>query len=135
MLTLMTTNLTFESPSRGLFSQVCNGALAAFERLPRVGRRPDVTRRIARREIPKPVFITGLPRTGTTLLHGLLAQDHELFVAPLTWEAIYRSRGQGDIRRRIERTERDLKTVRSVGSSLPTDSSSFSFRCQIMLGI
>jgi Sulfotransferase family len=33
--------------------------------------------RISGRNIPKPVFITGLPRTGTTLLHGLLAQDYD----------------------------------------------------------
>src|SRR5260221_10580204 len=39
----MTTNLTFESPGRGLFSQVFNGALTALERLPRAGRHPNVT--------------------------------------------------------------------------------------------
>jgi hypothetical protein len=39
----MMTNLTNESPTRSLFSQFCNTALAAFERLPRTGRRPDVT--------------------------------------------------------------------------------------------
>jgi hypothetical protein len=35
-----------------------------------------------------PLFVTGLPRTGTTLLHGLLAQDpgHR---APLTWEMMF----------------------------------------------
>jgi hypothetical protein len=174
-LNLMTTNLTNESPARSLFSQLCNGALAAFERLPRAGRRPDVTgllsiaerqtglrdfgddrfleamavllesiereaklnalgrfvfhqhilqllrnrlylemdrqsdSRISRRKIPRPVFITGLPRTGTTLLHGLLAQDQELFAAPLTWEVIYPSPAQGNTRHRIEKTEQDLK--------------------------
>ncbi len=37
-----------------------------------------------------PLFITGLPRTGTTLLHGLLAQDpgHR---APLNWEMMFPS--------------------------------------------
>lgn len=160
---------------RSLFSQVCNGALSAFERLPRTGRRWDLTsllsvaerqtglndfgddrflepmafllesiereaklnalgrfvfyqhtiqllrnrlylerdsridRRISRRKIPKPVFITGLPRTDTTLLHSLLAQEQELFAAPLTWEVIYPSPAQGETRRRMERTERDLK--------------------------
>lgn len=171
----MTTNLTFESPGRGLFSQVFNGALTALERLPRAGRHPDVTSllsiaerqtklsdfgdhrfleamafllesvereaklnalgrfvfhqhaiqllrnrlylqqdsridsRIYRQKISKPVFITGLPRTGTTLLHNLLAQDEELFRAPLTWEVIYPSPAQGKTRPRIERAERDLK--------------------------
>jgi Sulfotransferase family len=175
LLNRMTTNLIVESPARSLFSQVCNGALAAFERLPRPRRRPDVTsllaiaerqtglsdfgdsrfleamafllesiereaklnalgrfvfyqhtiqllrnrlylerdsridRRISSRKITKPVFITGLPRTGTTLLHSLLDQDQELFAAPLTWEVIYPSPAQGETRRRIARTERDLK--------------------------
>ena len=64
---------------------------------------------ITLRKIPKPVFITGLPRTGTTLLHSLLAQDTDIFAAPLTWEVIYPSAAQGDDRRRIRRTESQLK--------------------------
>jgi hypothetical protein len=35
--------------------------------------------------IERPVFIVGQPRTGTTILHDLLAQDPRLR-APLTWE-------------------------------------------------
>jgi len=38
--------------------------------------------------ITNPVFIIGLPRTGTTLLHGLLAQDAE-FRVPKTWEIMF----------------------------------------------
>jgi hypothetical protein len=38
-----------------------------------------------------PVFIVGLPRTGTTLLHGLMSQDHGSRV-PLTWEVMYPAR-------------------------------------------
>jgi hypothetical protein len=38
--------------------------------------------------IVAPVFITGLPRTGTTLLHGLLTEDPDNRV-PLTWEVMY----------------------------------------------
>jgi len=64
---------------------------------------------IARRKIPKPLFITGLPRTGTTLLHSLLAQDTKIFAAPLTWEVIYPSASQGDDERRIRRAEGQLK--------------------------
>jgi Sulfotransferase family len=64
---------------------------------------------ISFRRIPKPVFITGLPRTGTTLLHSLLAQDTEIFAAPLTWEMIYPSPAQGEDRLRIRRTESQLK--------------------------
>jgi hypothetical protein len=40
---------------------------------------------IVAEEIAAPVFITGLPRTGTTLLHGLLTEDPTNRV-PLTWE-------------------------------------------------
>lgn len=40
---------------------------------------------IAGEEIKTPIFIVGQPRTGTTILYDLLAQDPELR-APLTWE-------------------------------------------------
>jgi hypothetical protein len=83
------------------------------------------------RKIPKPVFITGLPRTGTTLLHSLLAQDTDLFAAPLTWEVIYPSAAQGDDRLRIRRTESQLKwfellvpglkTIHPVAAELPQE--------------
>src|SRR5437762_13500980 len=42
---------------------------------------------IARQEIRKPVFIVGLPRSGTTLLHTLRAADPE-HRAPLTCEVM-----------------------------------------------
>ncbi len=44
-------------------------------------RRPEV----AEQEIRAPLLVLGMPRTGTTLLHGLLSQDPALR-APLTWE-------------------------------------------------
>jgi hypothetical protein len=47
--------------------------------------------RIAKEAIAAPLFILGLPRTGTTLLHGLLAQDHDTFSAPTTWEVMFPS--------------------------------------------
>lgn len=40
----------------------------------------------ALREVKAPLVIAGLPRTGTTILHDLLAQDREFHRAPLTWE-------------------------------------------------
>jgi hypothetical protein len=40
---------------------------------------------IAREEIIAPLFIIGLPRTGTTILHGLLEQD-PANRSPLSWE-------------------------------------------------
>ncbi len=45
---------------------------------------------IAQQEIEKPVFIIGLPRTGTTILHDILAQD-PTNRAPMTWEAMFPS--------------------------------------------
>ncbi|MGO9506939.1 MAG: sulfotransferase family protein [Mycobacterium sp.] len=40
---------------------------------------------VAEKPITQPIFIVGQPRTGTTILFDLLAQDPELR-APLTWE-------------------------------------------------
>jgi len=45
---------------------------------------------IAAEAIRRPIVITGLPRTGTTLLHSLLALDPANRV-PLTWETVYPS--------------------------------------------
>ena len=39
-------------------------------------------------EIQQPIFIVGLPRTGTTILHELLAQDPSNRV-PMTWEVMH----------------------------------------------
>ncbi len=47
--------------------------------------------RIGEEAIVAPIFIVGLPRTGTTLLHGLLAQDLDASHAPATWEVMYPS--------------------------------------------
>ena len=43
---------------------------------------------ILRRPLAPPIFIAGLPRSGTTFLHGLLAED-PLNRVPRIWEAIY----------------------------------------------
>jgi hypothetical protein len=45
---------------------------------------------IAQVGIEKPVFIVGLPRTGTTILHDILDQD-PANRAPLTWELMFPS--------------------------------------------
>jgi hypothetical protein len=47
-------------------------------------RRPEVEKE----NIRAPVFIIGLPRTGTTLLHGLMGRDPANRV-PLTWEVMF----------------------------------------------
>ncbi len=43
---------------------------------------------LASQRIGRPVFIIGLPRTGTTLLHGLMSEDPGNRV-PRTWEVMY----------------------------------------------
>lgn len=45
---------------------------------------------IAAEEIRRPVFVVGLPRTGSTILHDILAQDPANRV-PLTWECMWPS--------------------------------------------
>jgi hypothetical protein len=58
---------------------------------------------IVRQEIREPLFIVGLPRSGTTLLHTLLALDPEHRV-PLTWEVMTPSPPtRGNEKRRIQR--------------------------------
>jgi hypothetical protein len=46
---------------------------------------------IAAEKIERPVFIIGLPRTGSTLLHNLLSLNTASFQAPLTWEIMFPS--------------------------------------------
>jgi hypothetical protein len=43
---------------------------------------------VARQEIRRPLIIAGLPRTGTTILYELLAQD-PAHRCPMTWEVDY----------------------------------------------
>jgi hypothetical protein len=45
---------------------------------------------IAEQRIVKPVFIIGMPRTGTTILHDILNQD-PASRAPMTWEVMFPS--------------------------------------------
>lgn len=45
---------------------------------------------VAAQTITAPVFIIGMPRTGTTILHDILAQDPATR-APLTWETMFPS--------------------------------------------
>jgi len=86
---------------------------------------------ITRQEIREPLFIVGLPRSGTTLLHTLLAVDPEHRV-PLTWEVMTPSPPTHDNeRRRIQRaTQRcnclnwlapTFRHVHAVGAELPQE--------------
>ncbi len=89
---------------------------------------------IAAQEIRRPLFITGLPRSGSTLLHGLLAQDPANRV-PFNWETMYPSpppeRAGPDVDRRIDITERQIRwfqwwapefrKIHPVGARLPEE--------------
>jgi hypothetical protein len=58
------------------------------------------------RLVAAPIFVTGLARSGTSILHELLAQDPALR-APLTWELLY-PRATGDPGDRPERADADV---------------------------
>jgi hypothetical protein len=64
---------------------------------------------IERQRIVAPVFIIGLPRTGTTHLHGLISEDRGNR-APLTWEVMYpaASRSASDVARARSQAETRL---------------------------
>ncbi|HXJ33431.1 MAG TPA: sulfotransferase [Candidatus Eisenbacteria bacterium] len=85
-------------------------------------------------QIRRPLFILGLPRSGSTFLHGLLAQDPANRV-PRHWELRSPSpppdRATYDTDPRIERAARDIrwflrlaprfKTIHPVGAQLPEE--------------
>jgi len=64
---------------------------------------------IERQRIVAPVFIIGLPRTGTTHLHGLISEDRANR-APATWEVMYpaASRSADDVERARTQAETRL---------------------------
>jgi Sulfotransferase family len=89
---------------------------------------------IAAQKIDRPIVITGLPRSGSTLLHTLLAQDPANRV-PQTWEMLLPSpppdRATYDTDPRIAITEKQLRwfqrvvpdfaKIHSVGARLPEE--------------
>jgi hypothetical protein len=72
--------------------------------------------------IQRPLFVTGLPRTGTTLLHGLLAQDPANRV-PLNWELMFPSpppdRHTYTHDRRIELADRQIRWFHRLAPDFP----------------
>lgn len=86
---------------------------------------------IVNQQIRYPVFIVGLPRSGTTLLHTLLAADPD-HRAPLCWEVMWPSPpGKNHARQRIRRARRSLASLRwlaptfdhvhAIGAELPQE--------------
>ena len=86
---------------------------------------------IAQQEIREPLFVVGLPRSGTTLLHILLAAD-PAHRAPLTWEVMSPSPPSSkDRQERIRQAARNLamlrwlaptfESVHATGAELPQE--------------
>jgi hypothetical protein len=86
---------------------------------------------VAQQEIREPLFIVGLPRSGTTLLHSLLAADPE-HRCPLMWEVRSPSPPTvADEKSRIQRATRSCKFfnwlapsfryVHAVGAEVPQE--------------
>jgi hypothetical protein len=94
------------------------------------GRHPE----ILDESVSAPIFITGLPRSGTTILHELLAEDPAHRV-PLCWQTRYAVPAPADSPDprdpRIRRTNRDLRfwhrlvpahaTMHQNGAELPSE--------------
>jgi len=74
---------------------------------------------ITSRPVPAPIFITGLPRSGTTFLHMLLAQDPANRV-PLSWEVMrpYPDPRRRRRDRRVQHTEREFRIFRRLAPGL-----------------
>ena len=79
--------------------------VSLLDNLLRVEAERAANARIEQERITAPVFIIGLPRTGTTHLHGLMSQD-AASRAPLTWEVMYpaASRSPDDVERARSQT-------------------------------
>jgi Sulfotransferase family len=103
--------------------QLCNRLLLQRDRTAHLG--------IGREKIRQPLFIVGLPRTGTTLLHTLLAAD-SAHRAPLTWEVMEpAARNDAGRALQIQRVEKNMKwlkwlapdfcRVHATGAQLPQE--------------
>jgi len=73
--------------------------------------------------VRRPLFVLGLPRTGTTLLYGLLSQDPS--ARPLlTWQTFWPSpppgRVDGRPDQRIKRARRAVRLMHRLAPQLPT---------------
>ena len=70
-----------------------------------------------REHIDAPIFITGMPRSGSTFLHELLIQDR-VHRAPLVWEVMFpfplREERKNDVRQRIKKTAARLWWFRRI---------------------
>jgi hypothetical protein len=117
------------------------GRIAARENLTRVltnrlmlERDRQLHPAIAAEEIRRPLFIAGLPRSGSTLLHNMLAQDPANRV-PLNWETLHPSPPPERVTYatdpRMQRAEREIRwfarlqpafrKIHAVGARFPEE--------------
>lgn len=85
---------------------------------------------VSHQNIDKPLFIVGLPRTGTTILQALLAQDPDSR-SPLSWEAAFPCPPDSGADRRIADSQKQLdmlcklipgfEAIHPVGALLPQE--------------
>ena len=89
---------------------------------------------VAEQKIAGPLFIAGLPRTGTTILYELLAQDNT-HRSPATWEvsdpfppaqehSYYNDARIATVERKLAKTDMlapEFKAIHAVGASLPQE--------------
>lgn len=73
---------------------------------------------IARRPVERPIFVVGLPRTGTSLLYNLLVQDPRRRPLML-WESMYPAPGPNAERNGGQRIHRAERFVRRLNRALP----------------
>ena len=96
---------------------------------------------IDQEEVKPPLFISGLPRTGTTVLYNLLAQDLKHRV-PLGWEVIYpcpppetetylsdpRIEKARARYAQVDKLAPNLRAIHPIGSQLPEECSTITAR-------
>lgn len=96
-----------------------------------LGRDRQLYPAIRNERIEQPLFIIGLPRSGTTVLHTLLAAD-TAHRAPLVWEAMFPSPPTNEgIKQRIRKTQGGIgffqwlaptfRQVHALGAELPQE--------------
>jgi hypothetical protein len=73
---------------------------------------------IVARPVQAPVFITGLPRSGTTFLHSLLAEDPGNLV-PRYWQTVFPYPEPGVPDRRVELVDRQLRMFARLAPDFP----------------
>jgi hypothetical protein len=73
---------------------------------------------IAAVPVRAPIFVTGLPRSGTTFLHSLLAQDEGNLI-PRYWQTVFPYPLPGKPDRRIQMVDRQLRVFGRLAPEFP----------------